>query len=82
MKVSKEKIEAVLSRFSVLFTYPVATVSSDKVFGIWSNLFKDVEEEDFNRVTVILAKSLHQFPVPADYFELLEDSPAIKEATQ
>lgn len=80
MSVSKERIELILGRFSMLFPLPVEHVSQGDLVGLWHGLFCDADEAGFNAAARALALTLRRFPFPADFAEKLY--PALVNATQ
>lgn len=73
MAVSKERIELILCRFSMLFTPPQAVehCQPGAVVQLWHGLFFDCDEAAFNAAARTLVLTIKRFPCPADFVEVM-----------
>lgn len=71
MAISKERIEAILGRFSLLFPVPNAQASSADVVDVWHGLFGDADSSLFDAAARSLVLTLRRFPCPADFVALM-----------
>ena len=80
MPISKEKMSAILARFTLIFGRPTDIRDSfdwEQLTDAWTSLLSDYSEEEVLAAARPLALKLKRLPLPADFAEQIESTRSV-----